>query len=994
MTRVARALGVRPGEGRLVGLVAAVFATIETARGFGEIAADSLVIGRFGTGSLPFLFIVLGVASLVAALAYGAALGRLRRGRLFVAVLLLLAAVIAAEQLALVAGLPIVPLIWLTIYAAGAVAVTLVWTLAGSVLDARQAKRLFPVLTSAAIVGSFVGTLGAGPAARLVGTEWVVVLEAVGLAIAAALVARLATRTESTRLRAAPPRRPVTAELRAGFDFVVRSPLMRLVAVAYVLLSVLMFSVTSPFFQAMADAFPAGASAELTTALGLLSAAVTATSLVVSLAIAPRIYGRFGVATAALVLPIVYVAGFGLWIVAFAPVTAVLVRYVQQVTQRGLSNSAWSAFYNVVPAAQRPQVLAFNDGVPGQLGIVLSGVLLLTVETLLTPDQIPWLGLVAAVVCTAVVLAIRRRYADALVRALRAGLAEQVLEGGPGLAALQADGQTTAALRRGLDDPTPAVRVMAAELLGRLRVTEAKEAVAARVDDPDPAVRAAAIAALASLDGSATAPIIGRALADPAPAVRAAAIDAAARVEPEAVARKTDELAADPDAGVRGALAVALAAAGAGERSAALTTTLLSAETLSDRVAGLQALGRIEAARTATAATATPRPAPDGNADPVLRALGDDATPVRRAAAEVLRARPSAPPPLFGLLADGSPDTQEAVLWALDGHGAEAREAVLGWARGQVARATELRRRLQTLDTGAPPDGAHGFLMFILARRQSEILGRLLTALAVLGAPEAGGLLRRCLLSGDPEVRAQAIEAVDSVGDHELRRAIVRLLDATGSETGASGDEVLRDLESDPDRWIRALAVRARGERAVADWFTIRVRARNDPDGVVRAALDGLGDGGGLPMPDQARTLGDIDRMLFLRRVPLFAELAPEDLQRIAMTATEWLYGPNEVVVREGEVADELVVIVEGAVRVVHVEADGKERALRRIQTGEHFGELAVLREAPRAATVIAEPPGVRGLMIGGDGLTAILRERPAAAMAMLATLATRISQQ
>ena len=63
-------------------------------------------------------------------------------------------------------------------------------------------------------------------------------------------------------------------------------------------------------------------------------------------------------------------------------------------------------------------------------------------------------------------------------------------------------------------------------------------------------------------------------------------------------------------------------------------------------------------------------------------------------------------------------------------------------------------------------------------------------------------------------------------------------------------------------------------------------------------------------------------------------------------------------------------------------------------QIGDHIGELAVLREGTRAATVIAEEPGVRGLVIGGDGLRSILRERPEAAMAMLATLAERISRQ
>jgi hypothetical protein len=393
-------------------------------------------------------------------------------------------------------------------------------------------------------------------------------------------------------------------------------------------------------------------------------------------------------------------------------------------------------------------------------------------------------------------------------------------------------------------------------------------------------------------------------------------------------------------------------------------------------------------------ASADPR-AIDG-VDRVVVALDDEAVAVRRAAADVLRARPVAPEPLFGVLAEGTPHAQEAVLWALDGHGAQARDAVQTWARGQVVRAAALRRQLRALDrsSSATSGDALTFVVAILERRQAEILVRLLSGLAILGAPDAGGLIRRCLRSGDVDIRAQAIEAIDSVGDVELRRAIVSLLEPPDSSDGRGQEVVLRELMTDSDRWIRALAVRAGAEHAADEWSTIRERARADPDPLVRDVLGSLGDGGGPSMPDTARTLGDVDRMLFLRRVPLFAGLTPEDLQRLAVTAVERLYGPDEVIVREGDLGDELVVIVEGAVRVVKVDSDGSDRLIRGYVAGEHFGELAVLREAPRAATVVAESPGVRGLVIDGEGLTAILRERPEAAMAMLATLATRISQQ
>jgi CRP-like cAMP-binding protein len=127
--------------------------------------------------------------------------------------------------------------------------------------------------------------------------------------------------------------------------------------------------------------------------------------------------------------------------------------------------------------------------------------------------------------------------------------------------------------------------------------------------------------------------------------------------------------------------------------------------------------------------------------------------------------------------------------------------------------------------------------------------------------------------------------------------------------------------------------------------------------------------------------------------VPIFASLDPEDLQRVAAAATEQAWADGDVLMSQGEVGSDMVVVVEGSVRVVHGDG-GTEHLLRTVGPGEHIGELAVLREAPRAATVIAEPPGVRGMVISGEAVRALLVERPEAAMAMLATLAERISQQ
>lgn len=920
-SRVSRALSVWPGEGLLAIRVALLFSIVEAARGFGEIGADTLVIGRLGTGAFPYLFISLGITSLVAALAFGAALGRVPRVPLFIALFAGIAALIVAQRVWLATGASTaVMTLWLTVYAAGALAVTIYWTLAGSVFDARQAKRLFPLMTGAAIVGSFLGTLIAGPVSRVVGTEALVVMEAGLLVAGATLLTRMPRRAPVRRRPAAPS--SVLADLRAGFDFVARSPLMRLVAIAYVLLAILNFSVSYPLLTAASEMF--ATEAEIATALGLLSTAITATSFVVSIVVANRVYARFGIASGAIVLPLVYLVGFGLWIVQFTFATAVIVRFTQQATQRGLSNAAWSAFYNVVPANRRAQVLAFNDGVPGQLGTILSGILLLAAGSVLAPDQVFWLGAATALGCTVVVIGIGRRYAGSLLLALRSGEAEQVLEGGPGIAALGKDATVVEALLGSMTAPQPGLREMATAMLGRLRVPGSRDALVGALRDEDARVRTAAIRAIGASDEGIGDVDLASFATDPSPLVRAAALvtQAGRGITPG------DPLLADSSPHVR----------------AAALTDLADP----DAVAGRAAL---------------------------IAALDDDSGIVREAASAALASSGLDGHALVEVLHDGRPHAQRAALDALvavAGREPSVHAAVADWLLDRLTRAAQLRDARSAIGPG--PSGRAAidrpvadFLDSVLASRQRALEDVALVALAVLGSPEAGGVIRRCLRSNDVEVRAQALEALDSLADRRISIALIPLLE--GGPTGAAspgqgGQAALQRMADDADPWIRALV-----RRCIHD------------------------AGGGSDMAGTERTLTDLDTMLLLRRVPLFEGLDPEDLQRIATTAVERTYAEGETVMQEGDHGDELVVIVTGSVRVVRQDPNGGERLIRHYEVGDHIGELAVLREAPRAATVVAEGE-LRGLVIGGEALKSILRERPEAAMSMLATLAERISRQ
>ena len=590
-------------------------------------------------------------------------------------------------------------------------------------------------------------------------------------------------------------------------------------------------------------------------------------------------------------------------------------RAVQQVAQRGLSNAAWSAFYNVVPAERRAQVLAFKDGVPGQVGIALSGVLLLAAGRILAPDQVFWLGLATALALCGIVVAIRRRYAASIVRTLRSGLSEQVLEGGPGLAGLARDTRVTRDLVTGLASTDPGARRMAATLLGRIGAREAATDLGARIDDDDAGVRAAALEAIGRLgggDGSGDGARVATRLDDEDPGVRVAAIGATEVVDGAALAAAAERLARDPSAAVRAALAVSLVRRGEEDRPHAILQALLESPAAEDRVRGLEAVGALgghapsetmpallhdPSAEVRAAAVLAVAASDDGRqgVPAIVAALADEALVVRRAAASVLRDRPEPAAGVIEQVETGSADAQEAALSALEGHGAEVRPRLLAWAGAQVDRASMLRRQHAALmgdgtDT-QPPDRSAAFLAFLTGRRREEIELRLLHALAVLGAPEASGLIRRCLRSGEAETRAQAIEALDSIGDRRLGGAIAALLDDQPDRRPAARDEVLRRLSDDQDPWIRALALRARADALADDWAAIEERVRVDPEALVRE----VADVGGRRMPETVRATGEIDRMLFLRRVPLFERLAPEDLQRIAATATERVYAPEEI---------------------------------------------------------------------------------------------------
>ena len=325
MQKLASVFRVKPEEGRLVLLVGILFLCIQAGQGMGDNAASALFFLRFGVDFLPYMYLMLGVTTFVLTMAYSAGLGRFDRSRFFQALLLGTMLLLLVERLALVRPFSLLyPILWLTISCIGMILGTFVWNLAGEVSDARQAKRLFPLYTSAGILGSVVGNSVTGVVAKWLGTDNLLIFFAALLGLSYFLTRSIASGYFHPAKQASKGS-SFWNDLRAGYDFVRGSSLMKLIAYASVLFSILFFAIAFPFNKVVTASFPDEAS--VAGYLGLFSGITTAVTFLISLFLANRVYARLGIVNSVLLMPLTYLFGFAVFASQYNLNGAVLARF-------------------------------------------------------------------------------------------------------------------------------------------------------------------------------------------------------------------------------------------------------------------------------------------------------------------------------------------------------------------------------------------------------------------------------------------------------------------------------------------------------------------------------------------------------------------------------------------------------------------------------------------------------------------------------------------
>jgi CRP/FNR family transcriptional regulator, cyclic AMP receptor protein len=172
------------------------------------------------------------------------------------------------------------------------------------------------------------------------------------------------------------------------------------------------------------------------------------------------------------------------------------------------------------------------------------------------------------------------------------------------------------------------------------------------------------------------------------------------------------------------------------------------------------------------------------------------------------------------------------------------------------------------------------------------------------------------------------------------------------------------------------------GRSALARWFVGSVA-----EGIIRGAGSPV-----LIIPRRFSQQHAAKVAELLARTPLFAELGQDDLEHLAEMARIRTYQRAEVIVREGEPGTGCFMIASGKVEVVKGMHAAPPAVLATLEAGEFFGEMAVIDDHPRSATVRALDETECVAIRRADFLETLQR-RPEIAIRLLPILVRRLRQ-
>jgi HEAT repeat protein len=895
--------------------------------------------------------------------------------------------------------------------------------------------------------------------------------------------------------------------VREGCRDVFQAPYLRWMALSTLLLMILLalleFRASWIFTRPGNFASPEALSAFL----GRLSSWTSLILLPFQLFLFSRLVAKIGLGNANLIFPASALATGAALIARPGIATASLAYVDRIILFRVFRNPINNMLYNAVPLRIKGRARAFIDGLVAPVGSLLGGLSLLIAFGAADWFLPTLIGTAALTYAAASVILRRQYTQALVALLEREDFSALFASAPADLRVTDPTALTwlTQKLRESADSDLTIFMAQLVGEVGGTRATPAlTEALRAADEAP---VRAAIIDVLASNDvrtGDA-ARLYTDCLDDPDGRVRRAALTALERwagPDSERFLTSALDLLDDPDIDVRAQAIPALVQAGDFFYMASAVqalTQLLEDDDPERRARGVRVLGQIGDVRfirnlapnladeddhvRLQAALAIESLSRDGMPAPVVQAIMAYAPPllhdpierVRLAAIAILAHidAPQARRLLVDLLTDASPHVREAAVEALVRIGqpitplltpalqapAPRLRTMSAIALSRIDREQFGNHVVARLDetlhaiylnlcyaealTPYAERASVSVLQSVLAERNTRSIQEIFHLLAAIHDPEAIDVIADTLASDVGRVRANAVEALESLTGPQTARLIAPLLDPhcrpadlrrTGEETWGMArcgqTETIRRLVGDPnDPWVRGIMTFALGEIGAAlassqegttdDSDTLSMadikvwveKGLDDPVDDVRLAAEAaqwtlscLETGiSGIETEQAARKwcateeedrmLSNIERIIFLKGVPFFQGMSIDHLKVIANVCEEVFFPQGDLIFNEGESGGAMYVVVSGRVaieRPTGVQRTGSLVRLATIEPRAYFGEMSLFDRSPRSAIARAIQDTI-SLHVRREPLVELARQHPDLSLELIHVLSQRL---
>ncbi len=275
-------------------------------------------------------------------------------------------------------------------------------------------------------------------------------------------------------------------------------------------------------------------------------------------------------------------------------------------------------------------------------------------------------------------------------------------------------------------------------------------------------------------------------------------------------------------------------------------------------------------------------------------------------------------------------------------------------------------------------------------------------------------LIQKKLKSKNKYLRANAIETLENLAGRNLFRRLLPLIESPNNdqirgalrgakgETMGNADNTLYQLLNHPQNaLIRACTAYLLGEVKNRKLLNaLNVRRYSDEDLLVRENITLAGQKILLKTDVVTQIKGStmltlLEKIFFLKKVPMFSNMSGEELRLIANICGEKQVGFDEQIMKENEYQDDIhvYIVVSGLVSLTNITPTGEEKILKILKTKDYFGDIEVFDDQGIASVTVKAMEDTRLMVIGQKEFSNVLLEYPSIAIEICKVFSTKLRQ-